>query len=120
MGEAGKDTPTRYELLAVAAGDLLPTTLATGRVVAQLALQATTGPVDARTMNERILDAVLATLEKTASKEQQRYVVDGRELERWPLAELERLASRYRSLVAQEAALAQGVLPFTVYKVGLA
>jgi hypothetical protein len=120
LGEAGKAITSRWELLTTAAGEMLPTTAASGQVAIQLALQASTGGVDARSANERILDALTATLEKTASKEQQRYVIDGRELERWGLEELAALHRRYSGLVAAEKMAAEGRLPLNTYKVGLA
>ncbi|EPP2530238.1 hypothetical protein ACUNME_003225 [Vibrio cholerae] len=70
-------------------------TLGTGRLTILPDLAAT-NPVDARSHAKRMLDAIEATLEKRATRDQQSYEIEGRRLDRIPIPELLKLRDRYR------------------------
>lgn len=63
-----------------------------------------TSPVDGRSQNRRILEAVEATIARRASSDMQRYVFQaiGRSVDKEPLADLLKLRDYYASLVKQE------------------
>ena len=54
---------------------------------------------DDHTENERILDAINATIENRASSDQQYYMIGTRQLHRIPIAELRILRSTYITAV---------------------
>ena len=74
---------------------------------------------DGRSHNRRVLDAVEAVLEKRASQDQERYRINNRELYRTPMAELIRLRTYYRNLVADEERRARGRGRFRQVKVAM-
>ena len=90
-----------------------------GRFSLLPALADTTTGQDVRTSNERILEAIRATIEKRASKLQERYTVDGVELQYTPLKDLLELERRYATLVANEDRQRRGLLPFQVVRTSL-
>lgn len=57
---------------------------------------------DDRTENERILDAINATIENRATSDQQYYMIGTRQLHRIPIAELRLLRSTYITAVRRE------------------
>lgn len=57
---------------------------------------------DGRSQAKRILDAIDALIEGTASLNQKRYQINNRELERYDLSELIALRTHYANLVARE------------------
>lgn len=59
-------------------------------------------PTDERTENERILDAINATIEGRASSDQNMYMIGTRQLHRIPMAELRLLRSTYITAVRRE------------------
>lgn len=63
---------------------------------------------ETRTQNQRTLDAIDAVIEKRASQDQQRYVINNRELWRTPIADLLKLRALYVGLVSQDNAVARG------------
>lgn len=70
-------------------------TLGTGRLSIMPDL-ATSNPMDIRSHAKRMLDAIEATMEKRATKDQQSYEIEGRRLDRIPIQELMKLRDRYR------------------------
>lgn len=71
-------------------------------------LAATTAPHDPRTHAQRTLEAIEAVLEKRATRDQERYTINNRELWRTPIADLLRLRDVYRAEVRREQAAASG------------
>jgi hypothetical protein len=71
-------------------------------------LEALEGVQDVRTHARRTLDAIEAVIEKRASLDQSRYVINNRELERTPIRDLLLLKDRYAALVRREEAAARG------------
>ncbi|MGO4521125.1 hypothetical protein AB4076_10970 [Dyella sp. 2RAF44] len=57
---------------------------------------------DGRSENEKALDSIRAVLSKRATQDQQRYVIDNRELWRTPIPELLQLRAHYEALVRRE------------------
>lgn len=92
----------------------------TGQIEILPDLQQKTAGYDSRTHAEKVLEAIEALLEKKATSDQQRYViqVDGsqRELWRFPHADLIKLRQHYLSEVQRERARRKGVF-FTSTKV---
>ena len=66
----------------------------TVRIVADLAQQA--AGYDGRGHVEKVLDAIEAVIEGRASKDQERYRINNRELQRTPISELLTLRDKYR------------------------
>lgn len=75
-------------------------------------LVAAANPSDLRTHARRVLDAIEAVLEKRATLDQERYVIEGangrRELWRTPMGDLLKLRDTYRAEVRREDAAARG------------
>lgn len=71
-------------------------------------LAAIDAPTDVRSANRRTLDAIIATIEKRASKDQERYKINERELWRTPIADLLKLRGHYEALCRAEDARARG------------
>lgn len=71
-------------------------------------LVAIDAPYDGRSDNQIALDAIDAVLGKRASLDQQRYVINNRELWRTPVAELLKLRSYYNTRVRRERLRAKG------------
>lgn len=69
---------------------------------------AINAPYDGRTENEIALEAIDAVLGKRASQDQQRYVINNRELWRTPVADLLKLRSYYNTRVRRERARRAG------------
>lgn len=67
-----------------------------------LADLASAGNFDVRSHVKRMLDAIEATLEKRATKDQQSYEVEGKRLDRIPINDLLSLQSKYTRLYRQE------------------
>ena len=63
---------------------------------------------DGRTQNRRTLDAINAVIEKRASRDQERYSINDRELWRTPIADLLKLRGTYVALCRAEDAKARG------------
>lgn len=63
---------------------------------------------DARSHARKVLDSINAVIEKRATQDQARYVINNRELERTPIADLLLLRDRYAAMVRQEEAGASG------------
>lgn len=86
--------------------------LGAGVVRVLAALGGVTGPHDATTHAERTLAAIEAIIEKRANLDQQKYKINGRELERMPIGDLLKLRSTYRAEVARERRARKGVSLF--------
>jgi hypothetical protein len=89
-------------------------TVETGRVEV-LASLATAETIDRRTHVERVLEAIEAFLQTTATLEQRRYRIGDRELERHSLGELQELRRAYRRELAMMRARDSGRGPFKSY-----
>lgn len=63
---------------------------------------AEAGSVDRRTHAEKTLDAIEAVIEARATKDQSSYTIEGRTLERTPIADLIKLRDRYRAEVIRQ------------------
>lgn len=63
---------------------------------------------DMRTDNQRSLDSIKAVLANRATKDQQSYTIQGRSLERTPIADLMKLRQYFQNLVNQESRRARG------------
>ncbi len=71
-------------------------------------LAAVTEPYDGRSENEIALDAIDAVLSKRATQDQQRYVINNRELWRTPISDLLKLRAYYNTRVRRERARRSG------------
>lgn len=75
-------------------------------------ITANTAPGDSRSHALRTLEAIEAVLEKRATRDQERYTIEGangrRELWRTPIADLLKLRDAYRAEVRAERAAARG------------
>lgn len=75
-------------------------------------LVAVAAPGDSRGHAQRVLDAIEAVIEKRATRDQERYTIEGqngrRELWRTPIADLLKLRDVYRAEVRREKAAACG------------
>lgn len=80
----------------------------TGRVEILADLAAVSAPTDLRSHARRTLDAIEAVLEKRASRDQERYTINNRELWRTPIGDLLKLRDTYRAEVRKEDAAAAG------------
>ncbi|XVJ50903.1 MAG: hypothetical protein HEQ32_01955 [Vampirovibrio sp.] len=115
LTDAGEIT-TRYQLIATQDADSL--VVEAGRLILARSLNALTGGLDARTHEERVLDNIRAVIEKSATKEQHKYMVNGMELERRTLKELVDLENLYASRVAMQKRRAKGLSPFETIAMG--
>lgn len=122
-------TPTFYELIAVKPQGVMSfpyvlnaseetVSLEKGRLYVARSLNASTGAKDARTHEEKVLDNIRAVLEKSATKEQERYMVNGVELWRRSLQELSQLQKEYALKVAIQKRHERGLAPFDTVKLG--
>jgi hypothetical protein len=67
-------------------------------------LAAVSAPYDARSDNEKALEAIEAVLGKRATLDQDRYKINNRELWRTPISDLLKLRDVYRAAVRRERA----------------
>lgn len=100
--------PGQYYWAIRAANDDDVRELQKGELTVLPNIGATTGEFDGRSQNQRTLDAVTAVIEKRASLDQERYRINNRELYRTPIADLLKLQTHYRKLVAAEKQRASG------------
>lgn len=99
------DTPGRYDWTAVATKIGSRVRLATGRIEILADAEQTTGVGDVTTHSERMLAALEAALEGTASKAHRSYTIDGRSIERMTLEELRTNRDLYARRVKLEREL---------------
>lgn len=71
-------------------------------------LSAQAAGYDGRSHAQRVLTAIEAVIEGRASKDQERYRINNRELQRTPISDLIRLRDRYREEARRERAAAKG------------
>lgn len=95
-----------YVVRASKGGEVFQVEAGTLEIAADLATQAEPG--DVRTHAQRTLDAIEAVIEKRATKDQERYTINNRELWRTPIADLLKLRNTYRAEVRSERAKARG------------
>lgn len=79
-----------------------------GQLTVRPDLATITGPHDGRSHAERVLTAIEAVIEGRAAIDQQRYVINNRELWRTPIADLLLLRTKYRDELRQMKAAARG------------
>ena len=75
-------------------------------------LLAMTDGTDTRSHAQKVLEAIEAVLEGRARKDQSKYKINNRELERTPLPELLEFRKTYKAEVARELRKAKGLSPF--------
>lgn len=99
-----------YVIRASNGGDVRQVEATTVEVLPDLA--ASTTPDDLRSHARKTLEAIEAILEKRATRDQERYTIEGqngrRELWRTPIADLLKLRDAYRAEVRREDAAARG------------
>lgn len=95
--------PGLYRWAAFASRDDDRRTLDSGTLTVRPDLESA-GQIEARSHAQRMLDAIEATLLKRATRDQQSYEIEGRRLDRTPIADLERLRNHYRRVVDRETA----------------
>lgn len=79
-----------------------------GQMTVQPDLASVTTPHDARSDNEKALEAINAVLANRATLDQDRYRINNRELWRTPVSELLRLQAFYKTRVRRERLAAKG------------
>lgn len=79
-----------------------------GEVTITANLQSAAAGYDGRTHAQICLDNIEAVLEKRATKDQQKYTINNRELWRTPLGDLLALRDHYKAEVAREQATQSG------------
>lgn len=84
-----------YSTRAVSAGTVLE--IDSGQVEIERDLGAITGAVDVRGHVQKVLDSIEAVIEGRATKDQERYRIQDRELYRTPIADLIKLRTTYRA-----------------------
>lgn len=84
-----------FSTRAVSAGAVVE--VDSGQVEIERDLSAINAPFDVRTHVQKVLDAIEAVIEGRASKDQERYRIQDRELYRTPIADLLLLRRQYRA-----------------------
>ena len=79
-----------------------------GQIEIEPDLVSVSGEYDGRTHAERTLEAIEAVIEKRATKDQRRYKVNNRELERMGVGELLRFRDYYKEQIRRERAASRG------------
>lgn len=95
-----------YVVRATNAGDVRQ--LETGTLEILRDLAAIDAATDLRTHAQRTLDAIQAVIEKRATRDQERYTINNRELWRTPIGDLLKLRDTYRAEVRRERAASRG------------
>lgn len=80
----------------------------TGQTAITANLAAVDAAFDGRNHVQRVLTAIEAVIEGRASKDQERYRINNRELQRTPIAELLRLRSQYQDELRRQTMAAKG------------
>lgn len=88
-----------------------------GEVVIEPDLASASAGYENYSHAERVLSAIEAVLEKRATRDQEKYVINNRELWRTPIADLLVLRDRYRSQVRMERKAKRGDLFGTAVRV---
>jgi hypothetical protein len=92
----------RYYIVAILSSD--KRTVAEGEIEILPDVLSATAGIDTRSSARKILDAIEATILRTATDDQESISVDGVSIKRRSPEDLEKLASKYRRIVADEAA----------------
>jgi hypothetical protein len=100
--------PGRYWFTLRAEGGGQVQEAGTGEIEVIPDLTAQTAGYDGRTPNEIGYAAITAVLQKRATQDQQKYVINNRELWRTPMADLLKLAAFYKAAVNRERNKARG------------
>lgn len=79
-----------------------------GQLTVAADLAQVNGLYDGRTHAQRVLTAIEAVIEGRATKDQERYKINNRELQRTPLADLMALRDKYREEARNQKAAARG------------
>jgi hypothetical protein len=95
-----------YVVRAAKGGDVRQVEAGTLEITPDLA--TVSEDFDGRSQNRRTLDAINAVLEKRASRDQERYTINNRELWRTPIGDLLKLQAHYQALVRTEERAARG------------
>lgn len=95
-----------YGIRATKGADVWPVESSMLEVLPDLA--AVNAPSDLRSHARKTLDAIEAVLEKRATRDQERYTINNRELWRTPMTDLLKLRDVYRAEVRREEAAARG------------
>lgn len=95
-----------YELRATDGIDVIA--IESGTLEIKPDLAAVSGTFDALGHVRKVLAAIEAVIEGRASRDQESYRINNRELQRTPIADLLRLRNEYRRELAREKAAAQG------------
>lgn len=97
-----------YSLRAASGADVVE--VEAGEITIRPDLSAAAAGYDARDHAQRVLDAIEAVLERRATMDQQRYVINNRELWRTPIPDLLKLRDRYRAELRRARAARAGSL----------
>lgn len=89
----------------------------TGEIAIDPDLSQADAGFDGTTHAQRVLSAIEAVLEKRATRDQERYTINNRELWRTPIADLLTLRDRYRAQVRTEQKAKRGDLFGTAVRV---
>jgi hypothetical protein len=95
-----------YSTRAVSSGTVIE--VDAGQVEIERDLGAITGAVDLRNHVQKVLDSIEAVIEGRATKDQERYRIQDRELYRTPIADLIKLRNTYRAELARIKAAERG------------
>lgn len=82
-----------------------------GQTVIQQDFASIIAPTDLRGHVQKVLDSIEAVIEGRASKDQERYRIQDRELWRTPIADLLKLRSYYRNELTRIKAAERGINP---------
>ncbi len=103
----------RYVLRATSRGDdLAVVEVDSGTLEIIPDLLAMADGTDTRSHAQKVLEAIEAVLEGRARKDQSKYKINNRELERTPLPDLLAFRKTYKAEVAREIRKAKGLSPF--------
>lgn len=110
--ETSKLVAGDYELIGTITDGTERFTVYTGKIKVIGDFTAADGATDTRSHARKTLEAVKAVLEDRATRDQESYTINGRSLNRTPLADLVMLRNDYQALVNREeqaARLAKGL-----------
>lgn len=104
-----------YSIRAASAGTVIE--VEAGQIIVNPDLAAAIANHDGRDHARRVLDAIEAVIEKRATLDQDRYMINNRELWRTPIADLLALRDRYRAELRRIKAVKAGGLFDTAVRV---
>lgn len=100
--ETAKLAAGDYELIGTITDGTERFTVYTGKIKVVGNFSAADGATDTRSHARKTLEAVKAVLESRATKDQESYTINGRSLNRTPIADLILLRNDYQALVNRE------------------